>query len=59
MSKLLSPFVLVKQNHVVILERFGKFRSTLTPGLNFKMPMLDQVAYQHSLKEEVLDIEHQ
>lgn len=58
MSRILSPFVLVQQNHTVILERLGKFSRMLEPGLNFKIPFIDQAAYQHSLKEEVLDIEH-
>lgn len=52
------PFVFVKQNHRVILERLGKYRATLEPGLNFKMPFLDQVAYELSLKERILDIGH-
>jgi len=55
---LLSPFILVKQNHTIILERLGKFSRALEPGLNFKIPMIDQAAYSHSLKEIVLDIEH-
>jgi len=58
MSRFLSPFVTVSQNHRVILERLGKFHKVLEPGLNFKVPMMDQVAYTHSLKETVLDIEH-
>jgi regulator of protease activity HflC (stomatin/prohibitin superfamily) len=55
---LFSPFILVKQNHTVILERLGKFSRALEPGLNFKLPIFDQAAYQHSLKEDVIDIEH-
>jgi regulator of protease activity HflC (stomatin/prohibitin superfamily) len=54
----LSPFIFVKQNHVVMLERLGKFSRALEPGLNFKIPMVDQAAYSHSLKEDVLDIDH-
>ena len=55
---LFSPFILVKQNHTVILERLGKFSRALEPGLNFKLPIFDQAAYQHSFKEDVIDIEH-
>lgn len=58
MSKLLYPFVLVKQNHVVIIERLGRYSKSMEPGLNFKIPLLDQVAYSHNLKEQVIDIEH-
>jgi regulator of protease activity HflC (stomatin/prohibitin superfamily) len=59
MSMLLSPFVMVKQNHIVIIERLGRYAKSMEPGLNFKIPLLDQVAYQHNLKEQVIDIEHQ
>lgn len=59
MSKLFSPFVTVAQNHRAIVERLGKFHSILEPGLNWKIPFFDRVAYRHSLKESVLDIEHQ
>ena len=56
---LLSPFVFVKERNVKLVERFGRYARTLEPGLNFKVPFLEQVAYKHSLKERCLDIEHQ
>jgi regulator of protease activity HflC (stomatin/prohibitin superfamily) len=59
MSRFFSPFITVKQNHRAIIERLGKFSRVVEPGLAFKLPMIDLVAYEHSLKEEVLDIEHQ
>jgi regulator of protease activity HflC (stomatin/prohibitin superfamily) len=31
----------------------------MTPGLNFKIPIIDDVAFMHSLKEQVLDIDSQ
>lgn len=43
----------------MIVERLGKFNRTLEPGLQFKIPLLDQIAYTHSLKEEVYDIPDQ
>lgn len=33
------------------MERFGKFQSVLEPGLHFMVPLIDRVAYVHSLKE--------
>jgi regulator of protease activity HflC (stomatin/prohibitin superfamily) len=51
MSKILNLFVLVPQQHAMIIERFGKFSRLLSPGLNFKIPLIDFVAYHHSLKE--------
>lgn len=51
MSKLLSPFVMVPQQHVMLIERFGKFVRTLEPGFQFKIPLAELVAFHHSLKE--------
>lgn len=41
---------------MAVLERFGKFNRILEPGLQFKIPFIDQVAYNHSLKEEAHEI---
>ena len=41
----------------MLIERFGYFKKTLEPGFNFKIPVIDYVAYHHSLKEQVLDID--
>lgn len=59
MSKMFMPFVTVPQQHVVILERFGRFTKQLTAGLHFKLPIIDLVAYHHILKEQVIDIDQQ
>jgi regulator of protease activity HflC (stomatin/prohibitin superfamily) len=49
----------VPQTNAWVIERLGKYHSTLTPGLNFVMPFIDKVAYKHSLKEIPLDIASQ
>jgi regulator of protease activity HflC (stomatin/prohibitin superfamily) len=49
----------VPQQHAWVLERLGKYHSTLTPGLNFLVPFVDRLAYQHSLKEIPLDVPSQ
>jgi regulator of protease activity HflC (stomatin/prohibitin superfamily) len=59
MAKLFSPFVLVPQQNVMVLERFGKFVRVLQPGFQFKVPVFEFVAYHHSLKEQVLGIDSQ
>jgi len=56
MSRLMMPYVLVAQKNIAIIERLGKFNRLLEPGFNFKIPFLEQIAYTHSLKEEVYDI---
>jgi regulator of protease activity HflC (stomatin/prohibitin superfamily) len=59
MSKLFSIFVLVPQQNVMILERFGRFVKVLEPGFQLKWPVIDFVSYHHSLKEQVLPIDSQ
>ncbi len=49
----------VPQQHAWVVERLGKYRATLTPGLNILVPFVDRVAYKHVLKEIPLDIPSQ
>lgn len=51
--------MLVKQQTAPVMEVFGKYTRTLNPGLNFKIPVVEDVAFLHSLKEQVLDIDSQ
>jgi regulator of protease activity HflC (stomatin/prohibitin superfamily) len=50
---------IVPQQSAWVVERLGKFQSTLEPGLNLIIPFLDKVAYVHSLKEVPLDVPEQ
>lgn len=45
----------VPQQQAWVVERFGKFHGVLEPGLNFIIPLVDQVAYRQSLKEIPMD----
>ena len=49
----------VPQQSAWVVERLGKYNSTLPPGLNFLVPFIDKVAYRHSLKEIPLDVPSQ
>ncbi len=49
----------VPQQNAWVIERMGKYHSSLTPGLNFLVPFIDRVAYKHSLKEIPLDVPSQ
>lgn len=59
MSKSLNFVLTIEQKKVAIIERFGKFHRIMEPGLQFKLPIIDKIAYTHSLKEEVFDIPDQ
>lgn len=49
----------VPQNHAFIVERMGKYYTTLMAGLNFIIPFIDRVAYDRSLKEQAFDVPSQ
>ena len=50
---------IVPQQNAWVVERLGKFHSTLGPGMNLIVPFVDRVAYKHSLKEVPLDVPEQ
>lgn len=54
-----SIIKVVPQQRAYIIERLGKYHSTLQPGINFVAPFIDRVAYKHSLKEQAYDIHEQ
>ncbi len=49
----------VPQQYAWVVERFGKFDRVLEPGLNYVVPIMERVAYRHSLKEVPLDVAEQ
>src|SRR5687767_15243719 len=50
---------IVPQQSAWVVERLGRFHGVLEPGLNLIIPLLDRVAYVHSLKEVPLDVPEQ
>jgi len=46
----------VPQQHAWVVERLGRYHSTLPPGLNIVLPFIDRIAYKHVLKEIPLDV---
>ncbi|NPA03309.1 MAG: SPFH/Band 7/PHB domain protein [Epsilonproteobacteria bacterium] len=49
----------VPQQQAWIVERLGKYNTTLHAGLNFIVPYIDTIKAKLSLKEQVLEIEKQ
>jgi len=49
----------VPQQNAWVVERLGKYHASLTPGLNFVVPFVDNVIQKHSLKEIPLDVPSQ
>ncbi|WP_235296843.1 SPFH domain-containing protein [Portibacter marinus] len=53
---LVSGLFTVKQQTSAILERLGKFHSIKSPGLHFKIPLIDRVSGRVNLKIQQLDV---
>lgn len=50
---------IVPEQQAWVVEEFGQYKRTLTPGLHFVVPLLQKVAYKHTLKEEFNDVRPQ
>jgi regulator of protease activity HflC (stomatin/prohibitin superfamily) len=50
---------IVPQGQEWVVERLGKYHSTLRPGLNILIPYLDNVAYKLVTKDIILDVQEQ
>jgi regulator of protease activity HflC (stomatin/prohibitin superfamily) len=53
---LLKTAIVVPQRHEYVVERLGKYRTTLEAGFHILVPFLDKIAYRRNLKEEPVDI---
>ena len=47
---------LIQQGNSALIERLGQFHRELTPGLHWKVPLVDRVAARYSLRERCLDV---
>lgn len=47
---------MVPQGHRYTIERFGRYTKTLSPGINFVVPFVDQVGAKLNVMEQVLDV---
>jgi len=54
-----SGFRIVPQNQAFTVERFGKYLKTMEAGLNFVIPVIDQVSAKRNLKEQAENVPEQ
>jgi regulator of protease activity HflC (stomatin/prohibitin superfamily) len=59
MVVLFSSFVSVKQGTIVVITVFGKYRRILTPGLNFKLPFIENIYSKISIQNRSVELEFQ
>ncbi|MDH3505037.1 MAG: paraslipin [Nitrospirota bacterium] len=51
--------IVVPQQSAYVVERLGKYSSTLNAGLHILIPFLDVIRYKHTLKEMAVDVPEQ
>jgi regulator of protease activity HflC (stomatin/prohibitin superfamily) len=51
--------VVVPQQSAYVVERLGKYSSTLNAGFHILVPFVDVIRYKHDLKESAVDIPEQ
>lgn len=56
---LFSSFVTVKQGTIAVITVFGKYRRILTPGLNFKIPLVEAIYSKISIQNRSVELEFQ
>ncbi len=53
---LLKSLYVIPQSNVYIIERLGKYHRTIHAGFNLIPPIVERIAYKHSLKEKAIDV---
>jgi regulator of protease activity HflC (stomatin/prohibitin superfamily) len=48
--------VVVPQQSAYVVERLGRYHATLNAGFHLLVPFVDVIRYQHTLKEQAMDI---
>lgn len=54
-----SGLVTVAQGTIAVVTMFGKYRRILRPGLNFKIPLLEQIYKRVSIQNRSVELEFQ
>lgn len=50
---------IINQGNEALVERLGQYHRKLRPGLNFIVPLIDQVVMEDTTREQILDIKPQ
>ncbi|MDD5766084.1 MAG: paraslipin [Candidatus Marinimicrobia bacterium] len=54
-----KSIVIVPQKSAYIIERLGKYSTTIEAGFHVLVPFIDKIAYRHTLKEQAIDVPSQ
>src|SRR6187455_2252923 len=55
----LGCFVTINQGFIGVVTMFGKYRRIMRPGLNFKIPFLEQIFKKVSIQNRSVELEFQ
>ncbi|MEO7800603.1 MAG: SPFH domain-containing protein [Ginsengibacter sp.] len=56
---LFSSFVTINQGNIGVITMFGKYQRILRPGLNFKIPILEQIYKKISIQNRSVELSFQ
>ncbi|OJU47841.1 MAG: protease [Bacteroidales bacterium 45-6] len=56
---ILSGFVTVNQGYVAVITVFGKYRRIMAPGLNLRIPIIEQIYRKISIQNRSVELEFQ
>lgn len=56
---LIRGMQIIPHQHAYVVQRLGRFSRVLESGPCWIIPMVDTIAYRHSLKEEAVDVHEQ
>ncbi|MEM7725848.1 MAG: SPFH domain-containing protein [Cyanobacteria bacterium P01_A01_bin.45] len=59
MGYALGSAKMINEGNEALVERLGRYHRKLRPGLNFVVPLLDQIVMEDTMREQVLDIKPQ
>jgi regulator of protease activity HflC (stomatin/prohibitin superfamily) len=59
LALLVQSFVVVPQGNVAVITIFGKYQRIMLPGLNFKIPFIEQIFKRISIQNRSAEIEFQ
>ena len=59
LAVIFSCWVTVNQGYIDVITMFGKYQRIMRPGLNFKIPFLEQVYKKISIQNRSVELEFQ
>lgn len=59
LATIVAGVKIINQGNEVLVERLGRFHTSLLPGLHIIIPYIDNIVFKETVREQVLDIQPQ